>query len=209
MHTLYFRGSKPVSLLGPALISCLALCCFVAGQDVYPEQQVGVHDLPLVTARTTHAPDVLAASLEIVCHDKEVCCGKNSALVDAIEAADPKSLKDIAARLQGRHLLSDGRPIMITVEYVAPDQVSALNLVYRLVEQHAPLMMWNSHLYVLEGLTYVESADRSVGDVAYYTHKFLLQDVRFSDSRREVTFDRLTEDASKVQGLLFVESKPQ
>ena len=34
----------------------------------------------------------------------------------------------------------------------------------------------------------------------------LLQDVRFSDSRRAVTFDRLTEDASKVQGLLFVQA---
>jgi hypothetical protein len=37
-------------------------------------------------------------------------------------------------------------------------------------------------------------------------HKFVLQDVRFSDSRRAVTFDRLTEDASKVQGVLFVEA---
>jgi hypothetical protein len=41
------------------------------------------------------------------------------------------------------------------------------------------------------------------------THKFLLQDARFSDSRRAVSFDRLTEDAGKVQGLLFLQAAPQ
>jgi len=66
-------------------------------------------------------------------------------------------------------------------------------------------MLWNSHLYVVDGLSYVENVDTD-GGVYYVTHKFLLQDVRFSDSRRHVSFDRVTEDAGKVQGLLFLQA---
>jgi hypothetical protein len=188
--------------------SCLAVGGFAGGQTTYPEQEIRVHDLPLLTARSPHASDVLATSLEIVFNDKDVCCGKNSALEDSVQAADPKSLKDIAGKLQGRHLLSDGRPIMVTVEYLTPDQANAGHLIYMLAANHAPLMMWNSRLYVLDGLSYVENVDTN-GGVSYVTHKFILQDARFPDARREVSFDRVTEDASKVQGLLFVKAAPQ
>ena len=171
-------------------------------------QEIHVHDLPSLTARSTPSSDVLAEALGIVFNDKEVCCGKNSALEDSVQTADAKSLKDIASKLQGRHLLSDGRPIMVTVEYLTPDQVNAGHLIYMLAANHAPLMMWNSHLYVVDGLSYVANVDTD-GGVFYVTHSFFLQDVRFSDSRREVSFDRLTEDAAKVQGLLFVQAAPQ
>jgi len=151
---------------------------------------------------------VLAASLEIVFNDKEVCCGKNSALEDSVQASDPKSLKDTASKLQGRHLLSDGRPIMVTAEYLTPDQVSAGHLIYMLAANHAPLMLWNSHVYIVDGVSYVENVDTG-GGVSYVTHKFFLRDTRFSDSRREVSFDRVTEDAGKVQELLFLQAAPQ
>ncbi|MFZ0277514.1 MAG: hypothetical protein WA254_12135 [Candidatus Sulfotelmatobacter sp.] len=176
-----------------------------AQQVAYPEQEIRVNDLPSLTARSPHAADVLATSLEILFNDKEVCCGKNSALEDSIETADPKSLKDISAKLQGRHLLSDGRAIMVTTEYLTPDQVNAGHLITMIRSQRAALMMWNARVYVLCGVTYVGTVDYSTNETAYALHKFLLQDVRFSDSRRAVTFDRLTEDANKVQGLLFVE----
>lgn len=188
--------------------SCLALHCIAYGQVSYPEKAIHIHDLPSLTARSTHASDVLAASLEIVFNDKEVCCGKNSALEDSVQASDPKSLKDTASKLQGRHLLSDGRPIMVTAEYLTPDQVSAGHLIYMLAANHAPLMLWNSHLYIVDGVSYVENVDTD-GGVSYVTHKFFLQDTRFSDSRREVSFDRVTEDAGKVQGLLFLQAAPQ
>jgi hypothetical protein len=97
-------------------------------------------------------------------------------------------LKDIASRLRGRHLLNDGRPIMVTAEYLTPDQVNAGHLIYMLAANHAPLMMWDSHLYVVDGLKYAENVDNH-GGVFYVTHKFLLQDARFSDSRRVVAFD--------------------
>jgi hypothetical protein len=179
-------------------------------QYAYPEQEIHVHDLPMLTAQSEHSSDMLAAAVATVLHDKEVCCGKDSALQDSLERADHKSLKDIANRLQGRHLLGDGRPIMVTTEYLTPDQVSAGHLVYMLAANHAPLMMWNSHAYVVCGASYVETVDNdSGGTIAYSIHKFFLWDTRFSDSRREVTFDRVTEDPGKVQGLLFLEAKPQ
>jgi len=77
-----------------------------------------------------------------------------------------------------------------------------------LAANHAPLMLWNSHLYVVNGMSYVENIDNESG-VSYLTHKFFLQDTRFSDSRREVPFDRVTEDAGRVQGLLFLRAALQ
>ena len=202
------KGPAFLLLATCVMALCLALGCLAYGQTSYPEQEIHIHDLPSLTARSTHAPDVLAASLGIVFNDKEVCCGKNSALKDSLSSSDPKSLKDIASRLQGRHLLSDGLPIMVTAEYLTPDQVGAGHLISMVAANHAPLMLWNSHVYVVEGVSYVENVDTH-GGVSYVTHKFFLQDTRFSDSRREVSFDRVTEDASKVQGLLFLRVAPQ
>ena len=136
-----------------AVPAWLAVCCFAPAQVAYQELEVRVHDLPLLTARLKHASDVLASSLEIVFDDKQICCGKDSALEDSVQSSDPKSLKDIAGKLQGRHLLSDGRPLMVTVEYLTPDLINAGHLIYMLRENHAPLMMWNSHLFVVNGLS--------------------------------------------------------
>jgi len=203
------KRMTPSAFLLPAsflVASCLALSCFASGQVAYPEQEVRIHDLPSLTARSTHRLDALVTSLEIIFNNKEICCGKNSALEDSVQSSDPKSLKDIASKLQGRHLLSDGRPITVTAEYLAPDQINAGHLITMMQDQHPALMMWNSHLYVVRGVTYVETLDNSEPSIAYAVHKFLLQDVRFSDARRTVSFDRLTEDLSKVQGLLFLQS---
>lgn len=206
--TSHRRITRSAFLLPPSFLvaSCLALGCLASGQVAYPEQEISVHDLPSLTARSTHRLDALVTSLEIIFNNKEICCGKNSALEDSVQSSDPRSLKDIANKLQGRHLLSDGRPITVTAEYLAPDQVNAGHLIYMIASDHAPLMMWNSHLYVVCGVTYVETLDNSEPSIAYAVHKFLLQDVRFSDARRTLSFDRLTEDPSKVQGLLFLQS---
>lgn len=195
----------PVFILASSCIvtSCLALCWLAYGQVANPEREIHVHDLPSLSARSTHASDVLAASLEIVFNDKEVCCVKNSVLEDTVQSCDPKSLKDIGSKLQGKHLLSDGRVVTVTAQYLTPVEVNAEHLFYMLAANHAPLMAWNSHLYIVNGMSYVESGD-NVNGVSYVTHKFFLDDTRFSDSRREVSFDRLTDDAGKVQGLLLL-----
>ena len=105
-----YRAATLVVLSECVLASCLAVCGFA--QAYYTEQEIRVADLPSLTAKSREASDVLAASLEIIVRRKKICCTKDSALEDSVRAADPKSLKDVASKLQGRHLLSDGRPII-------------------------------------------------------------------------------------------------
>jgi len=194
--------------------SLFTLCpwthCLGQVQGYSPNQEIRIPDLPLLTAKSRSASDVLAASVEIIFRDGKVCCGKNSALEDSVQAADPKSLKDIANKLQGRHLLSDGRPIMITAEYLAPASVNVSQLMNTLMEKHPLLMEWNSHLYVAYGVIFDQTLDQD-GGIMNAIHKIFLLDTRFSseDKRREISFDRLTDDWGKVQGLVMLKAAAQ
>jgi len=194
------------------MVYCVALAGFAQGQVLYQDQVLEVRDLPSLMARSPHRADVMLTSLDTIFHDREVCCGKDSALEDSAGAADPKSLKDVASKLQGRHLLGDGRPIMVTATYVAPDAVNSGMLITWFQNHHAALMQWNSRIYVVHGIVYQWTASGSP-DTGEQTgtviHKFLLWDTRYSDSRREVAFNRETDDLSKVDGFLFVDVKPQ
>jgi len=194
------------------IVSCLALCGFAHGQLLYTDQEVGVHNLPSLMARSHEAPDVLLTSLDTVLHDREICCGKDSALVDSAQTADPKSLKDVAAKLDGRHLLSDGRPMVVKATYLTPDTINSGLLITWFLNQHAVLMEWNSHIYVVHGIVYLWTANETPDGSAQsgtVIRKFLLWDTRYSDSRREVVFNRDTDDLNKVEGFLFVDAKPQ
>jgi hypothetical protein len=191
------------------VFSSLAVCGLAHGQVYYQDQEVRVHDSPSLMARSHEPLVVLLTSLDTVFHDKDICCGWDSALGDSGAAADPKSLEDVAAKVGGRHLMSDGRPIKVTAEYLAPEAVNAGHVVTMIANQHAPLMLWNSHLYVVHGVVFVRTEDWSSGETAIVIRKFLLWDTRFSDSRRSVVFDRETEDPSKVQGLLFLQVEPR
>ena len=193
---------------GPVVALCLLVYSFASAQDYYPNQEVRIADLPSLTAKSKDASDVLAASVEIILRDNEVCCGKNSALEDSIQRADPTSLKDIAARLQGRHVLSDGRAIVVTADYVPAPSVNSGNLITALTEKQAMLMDWNSHLYVVYVVIYSTSYNVEGGRMDSI-FKIFLVDPRYSDQRREVTFDRQTDDWGKVQGLLMLKSAPQ
>ena len=194
--------------MGVSILS-LALHGFAHGQHTYNPDGVRVSGLPKLMARTSEPSDVLMTSLDTVLHDREVCCGKDSALEDSAQRADPASLPDIAAKLQGRHLLSDGRPIMVTAQYVAPEAINASLLIETLLQKHAMLMMWKSHLYVLCGLSYVEDYDPKRATGLDNVTKLLLIDTRYSDARRNVEFDRQTEDWSKVQGVIWLGIAPQ
>jgi len=99
--------------------------------------------------------------------------------------------------------LSDGRPIAVTAQYIAPDAVNGYLLIEALQQKHALLMSWQSHLYVCYGVTYRKDYDAG-GEVMDPILTFLLIDTRYSDSRREVVFNRETDDWKKVQGLLWV-----
>jgi hypothetical protein len=190
----------------------LLFCSFAYGQDLSQDQELEVHHLPSLMARSQDPREVLLTSLDTIIHDRAVCCGKDSALEDSALAADPKSLKDAASKLEGRHLLSDGRPIIVTTEYLPAEQASSGHLITMILNQHAALMEWNSRLYVVHGVGYVwegYSIPDGGGGTMAVMRRLLLWDTRFSDSRREVVFNRYTDDVSKVQGFLFVEAKLQ
>lgn len=176
-------------------------------QTYYQEHEGRVSNLPTVVARSHDRSDALLASLETVFHDEEICCKRNSALKDSAATADPGSLKEIAAKLDGRHLLGDGRPIHVTAECLTPDAVTASRVVSAITDQHPILMQWNSLLYVVDGVDYVRTEDLADGVTAIVIRKFLLWDTRYSDERRNVVFDRETEDPTNVQGLLFLQSR--
>jgi hypothetical protein len=87
------------------------------------------------------------ASLETIIDDRSVCCGKDSALEHSLQRTDPMGVKEVAAKLQGRHLLSDGRAIEITAEYVDRSAVDSFKLISTLQHQQAaPPMEWNPHV---------------------------------------------------------------
>ena len=182
------------------------------GYTIYhPNQEIRIKNLSLgeAVSRST----VLAAELEAVFHDKDLCCAKNSALEDIAlysSLAAPVSLKEISGKLQGRHLLPDGRSFQVNTEYAAPDTINSGAIVNALRNQNPPILEWKSHFYLVYGAVYNEALDSSGTGTSYSITKLLLLDGRYSDQRRETEFDRDTEDWSKVQGLLTLTvSRPQ
>ena len=208
LHVLFVRAFLLV--LSGFAVSCLAYGQQEGSVTVFlPNQEVRVPGLPSLTAPSKSA--ALATALEIVLHDKAVCCGKDSALEDAAlytTLSGAVSLKEFSAKLQGKHLLNDGRPILVNAEYFPPSSMNAGLIVGALQDQHAALFEWQSHVYVLYGAIYNETRDYS-GTRQYALQKLLLLDPRFSDRRREVVFDRETDDWEKVQGLLIPMVAPQ
>ena len=186
----------------------LAVGCLAYTQEYYPNREVRINDLSSLTSKSRDASDVLAASVEIILRDKEICCAKNSALEDSVQSADPKSLQQIAAKLGGRHLLSDGRPIMVTAEYVPATSLVAGTLISTLSEKQPLLMEWDSHLYIVSGVLY-NTTYTPEGERLDSILKIFLLDPRFSGQRRELTFDRATDDWGKVQGLLKLKAAAQ
>lgn len=192
------------------LVSCLTVSCFAQVQEngssvSLLNQEVRVANLPSLMAPSTHRSAALATELEIVLHDKALCCGRDSALEDVAQYATlaaPVSLKELGSKLQGRHLLSDGRPIVVNADYVPQTSINSSLLVSTLQNQRAALIEWKSHAYVLYGAIYDEYRDPTTGERDYVIHKLLLLDPRFSDQRREIAFDRATDDWGTVQGLL-------
>jgi hypothetical protein len=166
----------------------------------HPNQEVQVRGLRVRVASSPDATGVLAAAVETILNDPELCCSKESALQDAVRSANPASLKDVGAKLDGRHLLNDGRPFSVLAEYLAPDSINPDQIIASLSKDHALMMEWKSHLYVLYGAIFDETVDYS-GERQYVIHKLLLLDLR-SDRRGEPVFNRETDNWKDVQGLL-------
>ena len=195
----------------------LLLCLVVSlayGQDssagyplLRPNLELRVPNLPALKARTKDRSDVLLTALDIIFHNHDICCGRDSALEDSAQQADARSIKDIVAKLQGRHLLGDGRPIMVSVIDMMPYSANPAPIVNALAKKQALLLMWNFRLYVLSGALYDEALYQD-GTRTDTVNKFYLLDTRYSDSRRDVTFTRTKDDWNDVQGLLLLSFTP-
>jgi len=188
-----------------ALIFASALA---AAQETYdsavylPNQEIRLQNLPALVATAKGAPAAFAAALEIVLQDPAVCCGRNSALEDPL-LSDPQSLRELSAQLQGKHFLNDGRSIQVQADYVPQGSIYPNLLVGPLLAQRPLLVEWKSRCYVIYGAVYDETRHTS-GARDYSIHKLYLLDPRFSDARRQVVFNRDTDDAASLGGLLTV-----
>ena len=191
-------------LFACSVLICLAtLSAFAQDEPAYvfhPNQEVHVTHLPALTAESRNPSAVLAAALETILRDKAVCRGKDSALEDTLLAA-PTSLQELRAKLQGKHVLSDGRSVTVSAEYVPQSSITPDLMISALSDQHALLIRWKSHFYVLYGAIFDETVYSS-GQRQFAVHKLLLLDPRFSDRRRQTEFNRDSDDWGKVEGLL-------
>ena len=183
-------------------VASTTLHCPANGQQMYTDLEARVSGLPSLMAKSHDLEDVLPTSLDTILDDRSICCGRDSALEDRVARADPLSLKDVASKLKGRHLLGDGRPISVTAEFWPTEAIDAVRLVNTLNDRHALLMAWNSHLYIVYGVVYRWVSAHS-GPYCVL-RRLLLLDTRFSDSRRTVEYNRETDDPAKVQGFLLV-----
>lgn len=102
MTTLGCRGLVLLIMVLPVMAPCFAVGQETAGGwKVYrPNQEVRVPQLPQLMARTHDLSDALLTSLDIVFHDPDVCCGKDSALADRALTANPLSLKEVASKIR-------------------------------------------------------------------------------------------------------------
>jgi hypothetical protein len=76
--------------LGSGFPAVRSLCAARQGVDVdpilwvRPNRQVRAPDLPSLTAPSDQAATVLSTALEIIVHNRAICCAKGSALEDAV-----------------------------------------------------------------------------------------------------------------------------
>ena len=196
------RINRPY-LAAKTFFACLVLICMAtvsASAQFLQNQEVRVTNLPLLTAPSAEASAVLATALETIIQDKDVCCGKDSGLEDAVLSA-PSSLKELSAKLQGRHVLGDGLSIVVRVWYFPYSSLDPNVTITTLKNQQPMLLKWKSHIYVLYGATYDEARDSNGGPSQFVIHKLWLLDPRYSDQRRETEL-AATDDWTKIQGIL-------
>jgi hypothetical protein len=115
--------------------------------------------------------------------------------------SDGKSLKEAGEKLRGKHYLDSGETILVADQYWPGASVNPEGIIGSLIAQHPLLMDWDGHLYVLYGAVFDEYRYYD-GRIDWVIKKLALVDTRFSDKRRYVSFDRQTDDWSKVSGLL-------
>ena len=184
------------------LISCAAAFAQTEGQPpplTLLNREVRVSALPAVVADSRSQSDVMSASVAIAVIDPAICCGRHSACEDQMGSS--RSLKELGEKLRGKHSLDSGSSVTIVDQYWPGSSINADVLVNTLVAQRPIIIDWNGHIYVVSGVVFNEYK-YSDGSNVHAIRKLQLVDPRYSDSRRNLVFDRETDDWTKVSGLL-------
>ena len=174
----------------------------------FPSKEVRVTNLHLRNAKSADSTATLAATLSTIFDDPQVCCGKDSALGDEVFSADSDSIEGLARTLQGRHMLDDGRPILVSAQYVSADSAKAEQVIAPLLTNKPLLMEWNYHFYVVQGVVFSERAYDN-GFHEYLVRQLLLSDPRFTDERMRVAFHANNNSWHEVQGFLILSAAPE
>jgi hypothetical protein len=170
---------------------------------VRADQKAIVEYVHLQPAASEDRNAAVAAALATVIKDAGVCCGENSVLGTTPVTGSSISLREIANKVGGRHVLSDGQTVTITGEYISAATLSSDRIIVPLMKQQPMLMMWKSHIYVLYGAVYDDTVYTD-GHHDYVIHKLLLLDPSAAGPDRQATFDRQKDDWSQVEGLLLL-----
>lgn len=189
------------------LIAAASAQDYSDGYYVIPNQQV----LVPVTARTVPSKDAsapLQAALATIFQNPELCCGPNSSLENAAATSATVSTGELAAKLEGRHVLSDGRTFVVKADLIQPATMNVTQVVAPLKENRTVLMQWNSRWYLLIGADFEEWVYDS-GRRDYSIHKLRLLDFSNPSAPKEAVFDRQKDDWAKVQGLMLLSAAPQ
>ena len=171
------------------------------GYVFHPNQEVRIRSFPTIVADSSADSDVVAASVASAVNSPDVCCGRNSALIDQVTSISGFSLKDLGRKLRSKHYFDRGLSFTVTDQYWPGSSVNAEAIIGTLTAQHPLLTVWNGHLYVMYGAVFGEYLYND-GSSMHVIQKLLMVDTRFSDDRRYVSFDRQTDDWNKVTGLL-------
>ena len=191
--TISFRSAKAILATLPLFVICMSSTSAqeAPGYVVHPNREVRVADLSSPTSPSANA---IAGDLEIILHNPAICCGKNSALEN--EVTSPSSLQELSSKLQGRHVLGDGRSVVLNAEYTARSSMTPDLIISTLLDQRAPILEWKLHFYVLYGAVFDETRYDD-GRRQYAIKRLLLRDPRHLDERGEVSFNRESDDRMK------------
>jgi len=152
---MQFKLHLPASTLLLLVFSCSVNANGQSEGERYvfhANQELRVAPLPTVVADSTSESAVLAASVATAVMERDVCCGRNSALEDQV--GTKLSLRALGERLRGKHYLDNGSPILVADQYWSGASVNAENIIGSLMAQRPLLMDWNGHLYVLYGAVF-------------------------------------------------------